>query len=790
MRNLRKFALVGVSAVALSTPVFAQDVAPADAAVESTEEYQGEEIIVSARRRDESLQEVPATINAVTSEQVQKLNLRDFTEVQTVVPGLQLRTEANGSSASGQVRGITFDPNTQAQPSVAFYYNDAPIGAGQLLQAMYDIGRIEVQRGPQGTLRGIASPSGSIVVFTKKPDLEEIGGNISMTANDIGTLNFNGGFGLPLIEGVAAIRVAGVWDENEGTRVRTIQTTGDNRDPFARTKSGRVSLVVKPTDWLNLEATYQRLDRTSRSYDQYETYPGLTPARPISAGDRLSILETPRLVDQKYNIYNWRAEISLAGQLLIYQGQKSDQVINSRTNSDVANAIVGGDFYSTQIVSQENWSHEIRLQNEERIFGVFDYVLGYFRQESQARVTLLRDSASATVAGNVVTSVPVITSRTIDVVANDDTVENSYFGNLTAHIGEKTEISAGLRYIDNKNPGGLQYVTGATTSTIAARKDSGWIYTASIKHNFTPDLMVYALTGSSRRAGPFIFNANVSPDATEQFLQQPPAETSKSYEIGFKASLFDRRLRLNGAAFHQTFENYLYRPSAGVYARSYPVPGFAQVALTSFTVPVPVEVNGLEGEASFDITPRWNVNLQAAYALAKIKNGSLACLDLNGDGVPELPTTPPAGSAFPTGVNTFLCSGTNQRATLGAPFTATLTTEGSIPLSDKVDLFGRGLVSYYGKAQGDPQFDLDQVGDYALVNLYAGIRDGRGKWEVSLFAKNVFGVDKTLTRNPQAATPISTSPISSAQVTAPYSVITSTAPREFGLNVRFAFGSR
>lgn len=789
MRNLRKFALVGVSAVALSTPAFAQDVAPADAAVESANEYQGEEIIVSARRRDESLQQVPATINAVTSEQVQKLNLRDFTEVQTVVPGLQLRTEANGASASGQVRGITFDPNTGAQPSVAFYFNDAPIGAGQLLQAMYDIGRIEVQRGPQGTLRGIAAPSGSIVVFTKKPNLEEIGGNISMTANNIGTINFNGGFGLPIIEGVAAIRVAGVWDENEGSRVRTIENDVDNRDPFARTKSGRVSFLVKPADWLQLEGTYQRLDRTSRSYDQYETYPGLTPALPISAGDRLSILESPRLVDQKYNIYNWRAEIGFAGQKLIYQGQKSDQVINSRTNSDVANAINGRDFYSTQIVSQENWSHEIRLQNEDRIFGIFDYVLGYFRQESQARVTLFRDSASATVVNNVVTSVPVITSRTVDVIVNDDTVENSYFGNLTAHIGEKTEISAGLRYIDNKTPGG-QTVSGSTVFTDPARNDSGWIYTASIKHNFTPDFMAYFLTGSSRRAGPVIFSSNVAPDAIEQFLRQPPAETSKSYEIGFKASMLDRRLRLNGAAFHQTFENYLFRPSAGVYARNFLAPGFAQVQLSSFTSPVPVEVNGVEAEVSFDVNPRWNINLQTSYALAKIKNGTVACLDLNGDGVPEFPTTPPANSAFPTGVNTFLCPGVNQRATLSPPFSATLTTEGSIPLSDRADLFGRGLLQYYGKSQGDPQFDLDQVDDYALVNLYAGVRDPRGKWEVSLFAKNVFGVNKTLTRNPQAGTPISTSAISSTTVFAPYSVITTTAPREFGLNVRFAFGSR
>ncbi|MCB2080256.1 MAG: Plug domain-containing protein, partial [Novosphingobium sp.] len=129
------------------------------------------EIIVQARRRDESLQEVPLVVNAVTSEEIDKLNLRDGTEIQNLVPGLQLSNNANGIGASGQVRGVQYDANTSANPTVAFYFNDAPIDGGSVLQAMYDIGQVEVLRGPQGTLRGAASPSGSITFTTRKPDL-------------------------------------------------------------------------------------------------------------------------------------------------------------------------------------------------------------------------------------------------------------------------------------------------------------------------------------------------------------------------------------------------------------------------------------------------------------------------------------------------------------------------------------------------------------------------------------------------------------------------------------------
>lgn len=222
----------GVSFVGITGPVVAQAVPPQatseavdqradDAALAPTNE-----IIVSARRRAESVQDVPQTVNVVTAQQIEDLNLRDFTEIQQIVPGL---TMASTSSFSSQatVRGVAFVPEASGNnASVAFYLNDAPISSSLLFQATYDFGQFELQRGPQGTLRGTASPSGSIAYTTRRPDLTRVAVGVNGTLTDTHSHKIDGFFNLPIIENVLAFRLAGVADENRGNLVRTIKDEG------------------------------------------------------------------------------------------------------------------------------------------------------------------------------------------------------------------------------------------------------------------------------------------------------------------------------------------------------------------------------------------------------------------------------------------------------------------------------------------------------------------------------------------------------------------------------------
>ncbi|MFM6830942.1 MAG: TonB-dependent receptor plug domain-containing protein, partial [Novosphingobium sp.] len=151
MRALRSMALAGISLLAVSTPAFGQS------ADNSTEDglSTDETIIVQARRRDESVQDVPQVINAVTAEQLNKLNIRDVKEITSVVPGLSLVPNANGIGSSSSMRGVNHDVNVSGNNgTIQYYVNSSPVSSNLALQAIFDVGLISVERGPQGTLRG------------------------------------------------------------------------------------------------------------------------------------------------------------------------------------------------------------------------------------------------------------------------------------------------------------------------------------------------------------------------------------------------------------------------------------------------------------------------------------------------------------------------------------------------------------------------------------------------------------------------------------------------------------
>lgn len=800
-----------LSAMLIATPLWAQS-APAEEAA-SVPQTASADIIVQARRREEGLQDVPAVVNAVTSAQIDKLNLRSFNDVQALVPGLDLSSNANGIGANAKLRGVNFDLNASANnPTVEFYFNDAPITAGVILQQMYDIGQIEVQRGPQGTLRGRAAPSGSITVTSKKPDLFQYGGFVDLTANDIGTMNAKGAVNVPVIEGILGLRAAGVWDENEGDRVRA----ANNPDPRSTTTSGRLSALATPLDWLRFEGTYQYLKRNAQSYDQVisfsEANPAATPSPVlITAKDRLSLQQRPRPIRQRFDIYNWQAEIDQMGQRLVYQGQHYTQNLFSADNFDDAIFFPGRVVDQVTNTRAKATSHELRLQNEERVFGFLDYVVGVFDYKNSSQTNLTTPT---------VVRLPLAFGGGVAQVVNTPIArptkehERSFFGNITAHIGSKTEISGGLRRIDYSFIGNFS-VNGFVVD--AQDRDEGkTIYAASVKHNFTPDFMLYASTGSSWRPGlTAIGDFNLAPSALERSFVNVAPESSKSYEIGLKSNLFDRRVQFNVSAYHQKFQNFPYRSPTGVfYVNTVPVTNGSgavtglsqQVAQFNFVAPVPVEVNGIEADLQAAIGSRLNIGIVGSYSLGKIKNGVVACNDIDGDGMPDVTTGTPSLAELQAAVgadNLATCR-SNDRSAFLPPFSASLQSEYRIPVSGATDGYVRGLLSYNGKSQGDPTNPFDNVTAYSLLNLYAGVRGNDGMWEVSFFAKNLLNTTRVISRSNLLFTsyqqlgfagqfangaPVFTGP-TGASATSTYTGGSLTPPREFGINFRFAFGSR
>lgn len=781
------FGLAPVSAAATSLQAAEQGLPVAD----EQAPWDGTEIIVSARRKDERLQDVPLTVNALSGETLARLNVRSFEEIAALVPGLAIPNVGNAT-----IRGVAFNNTASGfNGTIEFYLNDSPGTSDTVFGQQFDIGQIEVLRGPQGTLRGRAAPSGSITVNTRRPNLHEVGGYVSGTGTSIGGINAQVAVGLPLIDGVLAVRLAGLVDESEGAGVRRFD---NSISPLAKTKAARGAARFRPTDSLTFDLTYQRTWTRGRSYTQVESMSILEPistSSPVllTAGERASVQDAPSVSKGLRQHLNVQAQWSFAGQRLNYIGGWNKSRGDSLNATDVGNffgpsapVVLDRPYGVPGFTEAKNQAHELRLSSDAPIGGLVDYVVGAFSNVT----TSMTNFATVSVSYNPIANTGGVTvTPSLREVRNE---EKSVFGNLTLHLGAATELSGGLRYIDYQAVGSVKSGAALTPVPQAGQNDhfDAVIYSLSLKHNFSDDLMVYATTGSSWRPGvTAVGNFNTAPSPLERQFSILPPETSKSYEIGFKSTFLDKRLRFNLAAFLQDFQNYPYRSSGGQFFVNTNTLG-TSVSTFNFVGAVPVEVYGLEAELAYN-SENFDVTAGAAYANGKIKNGLVPCNDyFPRDGIPDSVSTIPTVAQIQAAGSTLSSCRVNFRASQSPLWNATIQSEYRLPVSSAANGFLRGQLTLNGSSLNDPRNPFDDVKAYALLNLFGGLRSTDGNWEVAAYAKNLTNTERVLSRG---QSPLSTSyrnGATSASGVTTYRSITMTAPREFGLNVRYAFGSR
>lgn len=794
--------LTGASSLISICPAFAEKENSNVISAESSMAKNGgtlDAIIVTARRREENLQDVPTSVSVLGADDIEELQLRDFSELEKVFAGLSLP-----SAGVAAVRGISFNQAASGNnATIGFFVNDAPVVSSDLFRTMFDIGQIELLRGPQGTLRGKASPSGALTLTTRRPDLQSVGGYVNTTGTHRGGTNFNGAFGVPLIEGILAVRLAGLIDESDEDYVKSLNS---ETDPLNRTKALRGTVLFQPYNDLEIVFTAQRYKDRGRSYIQLESS-SVSASSFIVPDDRRALMDSPQLVETENTNYNLQVEWSFAGQRLNYVGQRTLEYVETQERSDIGElfgptspiAYQGFGTFTDRDV--KTWAHEVRLASEDRLFNVLNYTLGIFHNTLDAPSTFYTPQAI---------NVPAGTTLVTKALRLKEDEETSIFGNLTLHLGERTELSVGARHIDFKinadlcswngffssEPliGPVEFTTAcALVSSFKQReKFDTWIWSTSLEHEFTDALMAYALIGTSWRPGVFPGGLDASSLSERQrsFLALPPEE-STSYEVGFKSSLLEGRMTLNFAAFYQDFEDYPFRPSTPLTFVA-PTSSGALRAQTRaiFVAAVPVEVWGGELEWRFMPNENWNLGANVAFAKSKIKNGLVPCNDY----LAPFGKADPAGSTYTAAQIVVATNGENigacrltASASTSPEWSANANAEYRLALTHSTEGFVRGLVSFFGHNDNDVLNSIDDVNDYSLVSLYMGIRDHSGNWELSLYGKNLTDTLRVLRRDSSdLAGPPSLTPLG----TQPYRRIEVNLPREFGLDFRYSFGSR
>nr|WP_303827173.1 TonB-dependent receptor plug domain-containing protein [Asticcacaulis taihuensis] len=737
------YASVAVGAVALAMPAFAQEktISGDDATV----------VVVTATKRKESLQTVPMSVDAVTGDTLAKLNVQKFEDVQKLSPGLVLNA-ADGRGQNVSLRGVTFDPDTGASPTVQVYWNETPISTSDAFRSLFDISQVEVLRGPQGTLRGQTSPAGAITIATQRPNLHRFEGTYNQTFGSRSQMNSQLGVSIPLIQDKLAIRLAGVYDYSENG-VHNVINDRDNSD---MAHGGRISLLYKPVSNFEILLVHQQLNDTNVNYQVAVGTPvsGQANGPTLMASNRASVTEGMYDFRSHSQLTSLNVSWDLRGQRLSYIGGLQQGREEDLRDQDVTNVISGWTYQQDVYAKTRQMTHELRFESTKA--GFWTWMVGAYYSKNTGAATFTQPLAYYFYAPY---TAPLETTLTGTTDPDNYGQNTAFFTDHRFAVTANDTIELGLRYQENKSQN-QQYLSyfGLTQPALSADlthlKSHGTTGSLSYKHTFDKDTMAYASYSKGLRPGGavgFITAVGLDP---HYYIYQP--ETTDSYEIGYKSKLFDRRVTFSADIFQQNIHNYIARANA-TWVRTAAVagepdgtgPGGTYPADTgtgaiNFNTNGDVVSKGIEATANWLITDRWNAQISAAYIDAHYDNALLYCNDSNNDGVPDN-----GGAYVQPGRQVSLCASDRPlQDTFGneaGKFNMTLRSEYSHQFG-KYEGFVRGLVRYI-----PPSYNLaldKHISSYTPVDLYVGLRNPDQQWELSLWAQNLF--DKSIDRGMNA----------------------------------------
>lgn len=605
----------------ISTPAIAQsgpEKSAQDNRGEATPEASGSgpglaEMVVTARRREERLQDVPIAVTSLTETTFQQQQIINLEGLHLSIPNTTVvRNTTTTNAAQIYVRGVGQDESTyNSEQGVAIYIDGIPLGKqnGAMLD-LIEFERIEVLRGPQGTLYGRNATGGAVKFETKRPDLSTFRAVGDITVGRFGQFDVRGAVSIPLIENELAVKVDFVSRYDDGF-VRDL-TLGERINDLNR-KVGRISALWTPTDRLTIYATYDRtIDKSNINVPiptqiraacvRSATNP--TPAcNGQRAADYAPRFGSPRIADR--SIPNTNDFDGDGASLQVNYDFDTFQVV-STTGYRSFHSILAGDLDGArdvlvdflQDLRQDQFSQEIQIGSTGS--NRFNWVVGGFYFDE-----------------NVTQS-----AQNVFQATNNDNRQDSesyaVFGELNYEILSGLRLTAGARYTHDK-----KRISGAAFTRIAPVTGPGRIdgaqrftYTSDLSFNdFSPrvvidykpteNILLYGSWSEGYKAGVF---SSGRPSTLAAALGTLPPERVTTYELGAKTSWFGNRLTLNLSAFSSDYTNLqLSFLSGGVF----------------FIAPASAKIEGLEAEFSARPFEQLTVYGNAGYLDGKITDVTL-----------------------------------------------------------------------------------------------------------------------------------------------------------------------
>ena len=758
-----------------ASPAFAQD----EGGAQSQEPLLLEEVVVTAQFREEGLQKTPVAITAINGEQLRARSLTRITDIAAFAPNV-ISTPAStgyGPAAQTYIRGVGQNDSSFAlEPGVGIYVDD--VYNGVLLGSVFDLldlDRVEVLRGPQGTLAGKNSLGGAIKLFSKKPDGDG-GGFVEATYGDFGRTDVRASGNFTLLQDRLFARISGVSKHRDGYMKRvdyacanpgsgvpsSLPVTSDcqlGTEGGQDMQAGRIALRWLATDTVEdnfiADVTKDRSEVAAtkllllnnaavpngsqfitgpESYTTYATYANLGFTDPPNfagkpgAGTHPAFAQPTTAPIDAYGLSNnvtWKfgenlSLVSITG----YRRYQGDWNID-----------YDGSPYAVENVhntfAHRQFTQELRLNGSS--FSLLDWTVGAYYYDAQSEFGGLRLISPGAAGENLFNGNDIVPAKS-----------KSAFAHAVYHATSQLSVIGGVRYTDESKdytfsrlnpyaPGATYTGAGAVDNTTGSYSGNRIDYRGGVEYQWTPDLMTYAQYSTGFKGG----GVNPRPFVIEQEVPFKP-ETLKASELGLKSDLFGHRLRVNVSAFFNKYEDI-------IFTNTQPTPNSALNA-----TPVNAgnaDVKGAELEIEARPIGGLSVNATASYLDFKLK--SIA-----------------AGITGVT-LNTQQIFAPKRKASLGVQYELPIGNAGT--LTPRVD--GTYQSSFFTAIDNNPAGEVD---GYTLVNARLTWASSSGDWQTALEVTNLTDKFYYLNKFRQAA------PLN-------FVIGQPGAPRQWGVSIRRNF---
>ena len=685
--------MVSVCALMSAMPVNAQE----NEGAEDQEVARLDPVTVTAQRREEDIQIVPVAVTAFTADDLEIRSTLNLEEVARSTPGFQYVSDESIKATRPSIRGIAGGGGTAGRDSsIGVYVDDVYLGGPASANVeLFDLDRVEVLRGPQGTLFGRNTLAGVINMASKMPD-DEFGGYVQAEYGNYDHKRLKGRVSVPLVKDKLSASLSGLYFDRDGFLENAYLNTDTND---AHQWGLRGALLFTPTenmDWL-FSADYREVDQKAKSQETLLNDPASIPGL---FGALLNTDPYDRVVYSGFageeTLEAWglsaRGVISFdAFDLISVTSYREHHYFNDG-ESDQTPFGVGRNQDPEDV---ERFTQEFRLETTGQ--GPFKAIVGAFYLNQDAvngGHILLESDLVSLLTGGALTG-----ELTGGATGKTKTESVAVFGSVDYDVTDKFTVSLGARQtwedksinfdqVDFESVFGFPLLA-STGSYTGSDTFESFTPSATAKYRFTDDVMIYATVSEGFRSGGF----NDTTGDLSGIAFDP--ETLWNYEAGLKSTLFEDRLRLNASVFSMKWKDIQVQADDPATVNLYD-PRILNAG--------EAHSNGVELEMVAAVTPDFTIDGSFAYFDDEFDEGNMAGNDL---GAPEY---------------TFSLNGTYVYA-----------------LTPDLDLTFRG--EYY--RQGDQYVNMDQTRPenlqegYELLNARIVLTPSDRDWEVAIWGKNL-----------------------------------------------------